>query len=222
MTRLSPMWHGLPACVPTDFHGLEAHATRNMDSYKLAIKLFFQNSSDVHVEDFVPIFHRWIQARALEGHQLIDVADYKHVHQGPGLLLVSHEANIHIDLEDARPGLLYIRKQPLPGSFRDRLRAVFTSTLQSASMLQADESLEKRIQFQTNELIFRIHDRLHAPNAAETVAQIRSDLEGFFNNLYRVPVQLTYEPHAETLFEVRIHLPKSPRIDELLDRVATA
>ena len=192
-----------------------------MDSYKLAVKFFTENSSNIQVEDFVPAFHRWIQSRALEGHQLIDVADYKHVHEGPGAVLVSHEANIHADLEDGRLGLLYIRKQPLPGSFHDRLRAVFQAALRCAAMLEPDESLKGRICFRTDEAVFKINDRLHAPNTPETFEQIRPDLDAFLRNLYGGPVELSHHPHPEKLFEVTIKASHSPSIDQLLSRVAT-
>jgi hypothetical protein len=43
---------------------------------------------------------------------LIDVHDYSHVHHGPGILLVAHEANLSIDEAEGRRGLVYIRKQP--------------------------------------------------------------------------------------------------------------
>jgi hypothetical protein len=60
----------------------------------------------------VPVFHRWIQQKSFPNHLLVDVADYAHVPEGPGTLLVSHEANIHFDRDGGKPGVLYVRKQP--------------------------------------------------------------------------------------------------------------
>src|SRR5258706_13193320 len=80
-----------------------------MDSSKLAVKFFATDASALHAEVFVPIFHKWIQTRALPDHLLIDVADYKHVPAGPGTVLVAHEANLSIDQADNRLGLLYAR-----------------------------------------------------------------------------------------------------------------
>ena len=191
----------------------------NMEPHKLAFKFFVETPSNLAVEQFVPVFHRWIQTRALDGHQLIDVADYKHVHEGPGTVLVSHEANIHADLSDGRLGLLYIRKQPIPGSFAQRLRTALAYTLRCASLLQNDPSLQDRIRFRTNEVIFRIYDRLHAPNTPETFAQIGPDLESLLMNLYGPGVQLSHAPGAERLFEVAIFTPQSPQFENLLTRI---
>ena len=196
-----------------------------MDSYKLAVKFFFENPASLHAQDLIPVFHRWIQARALEGHQLIDVADYEHVYQGPGTLLVSHEANIHADLGDGKLGLLYIRKQPLAraNSFSQRLRAVFTSALKAALLLEQDQALAGRFKIRTDEAVLQINDRLTAPNSPETFAQIKGDLESFLKQLYGVPtVELNYRPDAERLFEVGIRTGKSAPVRALLDRLATA
>ncbi len=71
-----------------------------MTSHKLSIKLFADGVPSVAPDAFVPVFHSWIRDNALPGHLLIDVADYAHVPDGPGTLIVSHEANIHLDQED--------------------------------------------------------------------------------------------------------------------------
>jgi hypothetical protein len=194
-----------------------------MDSYKLAVKFPFQDPSAIKPEEFVPVFHRWIQSQALSGHQLIDVADYDHVKDGPGMVLVSHEANIHADQGYGKPGLLYRRKQPMPGSFRERLRATFADTLKAAALLEAEPTLAGRANIRTDEASFLIFDRLLAPNSAQTFTSVREELESFLKNLYGVPsVELTYVENPEELFEVGIKSPRSVSTSALLDRVGTA
>lgn len=82
-----------------------------MSTHKFGVKLFFADSTKP-LKDFIPVFHGWIQRQALPGHMLLDVHDYSHVHHGPGILLVTHEANLSIDEAEGRRGLAYIRKQP--------------------------------------------------------------------------------------------------------------
>ena len=186
-----------------------------MQSHKLAFKFFVANPSQFKLEDFVPVFHRWIQRRSLAGHQLIDVADYKHVQEGPGTVLISHEANIHADLGGGRVGVLYVRKQPLEGSFAQRLRTVLGYTLESAAMLEEDEALRGRIQFRTDEANFRIYDRLHAPNSPATFDQIRPELEAVLKQILGSEVRLSYKPDPERLFEVSIQSPQARSLGEL-------
>jgi len=187
-----------------------------MNSHKLSLKFFA--TTDVPADAGVPIFHRWIQQKAFPNHMLIDVADYAHVPEGPGTLLVSHEANIHIDREANRPGVLYVRKQPAGESFEQNLRATLRGTLQAASMLEADEAL-KGAKFDTKRAQFRIHDRLVAPNTPETYAAVKPDLERVLASVYGGPVTLTYKPDAQRLFQVDVEAASAPDVKTLLARV---
>jgi hypothetical protein len=194
-----------------------------MDSYKLAVKFPFQNPSAIKAEEFVPVFHRWIQGQALPGHQLIDVADYAHVHEGPGIVLVAHEANLHADQGRGQFGLLYRRKQPTGGSFRGRLRATFSHALEAAALLGQDPALAGRANIRTDEGSFLIFDRLLAPNSNATFKSVRSDLESFLKGLYGLPsIDLIFTERPEELFEMSIKTSQSVPVSTLLERVAGA
>ena len=73
------------------------------------IKIFAQPNQPVNAADAIPVFHRWIQQRDLP-ELLIDVADYTHVPEGPGVLLIALEANYSLDYARNQLGLLYNRK----------------------------------------------------------------------------------------------------------------
>jgi hypothetical protein len=191
-----------------------------MDSSKLAFKLYFRPGTSIDVEAFVPVFHHWIQSRALHGHQLIDAADYSHVYQGPGTMLISHEANLHIDQENSRPSLMYVRKAPIAGSLQDRIRTVLGYTLQAASMLEAAPELTGNLKFKTDEIVFRINDRLNGPNTQGTFDAIKSDLEAVLKRASGGAVTLSFTPHAEQLFEVNAKLSSAPTVTEMLQRVS--
>ncbi|HVT87243.1 MAG TPA: hypothetical protein VHD56_00170 [Tepidisphaeraceae bacterium] len=141
-----------------------------MDSSKLSIKLFAQDQPAFELETIVPVFHSWIQTHAIKDHLLIDVADYSHVHNGPGIVLVAHEANYSVDYRDGRLGLTYQRKQPLEGSFIDRIKATFAATQAAAALLGEHLKLSGR------EIEFRICDRLAAPNDEATFNAIKPEL----------------------------------------------
>jgi hypothetical protein len=202
-----------------DFINFQRSAPFLMDSSKLAIKLFVKDGSAVDAHSIVPVFHRWIQTHALPNHMLIDVADYRHVQSGPGIVLISHEANLSLDADQGRVGLLYARKTPIEGSFEAKLRETFASAIFAASLLENEPSLEGRIRFRTDEVSFRINDRLFAPNTAETFNAIAPALEAFCKKLYGAPVQLTHVQNEELLFEVAIHAGVSPSLADLAHRL---
>jgi hypothetical protein len=82
-----------------------------MELQRIGIKLFADSPAPVPVRDFIPVFHSWIQKQAIDRHLLIDVHNYSHIHNGPGILLVAQEGNFSIDMADGRMGLLYYRKK---------------------------------------------------------------------------------------------------------------
>lgn len=189
-----------------------------MDAYKLVVKFFVKDLPELADDAFVPVFHSWIQNQAVQGHLLIDVADYQHVHHGPGTVLVSHEGNFSTDHAEGRLGLQYNRKQPLGGSFADRLSSIFVIALEGCVRLEEDAKLAG-IRFGGDEVIFRINDRLAAPNTQSTFAAIRGDLEAFLVELYAgAAVELHHEPHPEKLFEVRIRASEAVSAATLLER----
>jgi hypothetical protein len=193
-----------------------------MDSYKLAFKFPFESLSHVKAAEFAPVFHRWIQNKSLPGHQLIDVAPYEHVKDGPGVVLVSHEANIHADETGGKPGLLYRRKHPCGESFRDRVKATFGAALKAAALLEQEPALAGRAKVRTDEASFLIFDRLLAPNTPETFNAVRGELESFVKALYGVTsIELTYQQKPEDVFEIGIKTGKPVPVAMLLDRLAT-
>ena len=193
-----------------------------MDSHKLAVKFFAEGSPELGHDAFIPVFHSWIQQHALTDHLLIDVADYAHVPDGPGTVLIAHEANLSTDREHGKLGLLYVRKQPIDGatSFPRRLAAVFRAALEAAAKLEEEVTLRGKLKFRGDELSFRIYDRLLAPNTLATFEQIKPQLQRFFSELYSgAPVTLTQSGKPDELFDVHVKAQSTPTIAELRQRL---
>ena len=192
-----------------------------MDAFKISVKFYVEDDSQPKPHEFVPILHSWIQNRLVPDHMLIDVADYEHVHNGPGTLLVAHEANFYTDRFDGRLGLMYSRKLPAEGSFIDRLRQAFKAALEACDRLESDSRLAGRIRFGTNEAMIRLDDRLLAPNTPETFEQVRPDIERFARELYAgSDVEIEHYPSPRTLFEVHIQASDAPGIATLVHRLS--
>ena len=182
-----------------------------MESQKLCLKLFLKDPAALHGVRLLPIFQGWIQTHAVEDHLLIDVADYEHVPDGPGTVLVAQEANFSMDSANGRPGLLYQRKQALPGTFAERLPVIFRHTLLAAARLEQNPGLK----FKTDEMLFRIADRLLAPNTAETFSAVKPELEGFLPRFFGPSASLSLEPSSapRELFEVTIKSTTSATVE---------
>lgn len=130
---------------------------------------------------FINIFNSWIQAS--DG-DYYDLADYSHMHAGPGIFLIAHEAHIGMDNTGNRLGLLYNRKRPLLGSNRERLRLTFKSALDYCRRIEEEPSLQGKFKFRGDEALLIINDRLLAPNTEETFQAVKPDLENLAHTLY--------------------------------------
>ena len=142
-----------------------------MESVKVDLKLFLQEPADVELEDFIPVFHDWIQHQRLD-ELLIDVVDYRHVHDGPGVMLIAHDAHYAMDMADGRLGLLYSRRREThPArnaiqSVTERLQSVLQCALAACQRLETEPALQGRLKFRGDELLLRINDRLVSPTLA--------------------------------------------------------
>jgi len=153
-----------------------------MDLNRFAIKIFAAEPMEVELPELIPIFHRWIQTHAVEG-LLIDVADYSHVVDGPGILLIGHEANYAFDRSGGRSGLLYARKRPIEGPLAERLYRSTDLALRACRELERAPELAGRLKFRGDQLAVVANDRLLAPNTEAAWGKLEPELTAFLSRL---------------------------------------
>jgi len=154
-----------------------------MNSQRVACKFFVapDPTAPVELHPFIGLFHRFIQEAVVEG-LLIDVADYAHVPEGPGVILIGHDVDYGIDLTAGRAGLLTTRKRygdlPLADVARDTLRMA----LLAVDAIEGDPS--SGIRFATGAVTLQLVDRLGAPNEEAAFAAAAQELAPVFADLY--------------------------------------
>ncbi len=149
--------------------------TTTSDLDRIGAKLYADNPEVIDLPAFVPIFHGWIQRRILDGTP-IDVADYAHVPDGPGVMLIGHEADRSLDLGEGRPGVLYQRKRDAAGSLEQRFAASISAADGIADELEA-EAAAAGVSFGRDEILLRVTDRRRAPNDDTTLDALRPAIE---------------------------------------------
>ena len=189
-----------------------------MDAHKLQLKIYATPASakTFNPEAVIPVFHRWLKDHALP-ELTIDVANYGHVPEGPGVVLIGHGADYFIDEGEGRLGLLHNRKRSGPAA-GERLSDAARRTLYAATLLEKDLALTGKLAFATNELLFRINDRLSAPNTDATFAAVKGELEALGKQLFAGPVELARVGGPKELFAVRLKSAASPPLATLLER----
>jgi hypothetical protein len=189
-----------------------------MDAQKLQLKIFVTSASAraIELEAFIPIFHRWIKDRVLP-ELCIDVANYVHVPDGPGVVLIGHGSDYFMDLGEGRLGLLHNRKRSAPPP-ADRLADLARRTLHAAELLERDPAMSGNLRFATNELLLRINDRLAAPSSDATLAAVKPELEELGRRIFAGPFEITRTGGPKDLFSVRLTSPASAPLATLLER----
>lgn len=190
-----------------------------MELQHINLKFFVENSQNIDLEKFHGVFNSWIQ-RSLTDDLLVDVAEYLHVYNGPGILLIGHSANYSLDLTAGRLGLLYNRKEQVEGTNKQKLAQAAHAALSAMRILEK----ENRVRFIGNEVQLIINDRLIAPNTAETFSALKEDLESFFGTLFKGSnVTLVHSSLSEPRARFTLDVKSASAFDTqtLLDNIST-
>ena len=147
------------------------------------IKIFAKSQDGVNVAEAIPVFHRWIQKRDLP-ETLIDVADYSHVPEGPGVLLIAHEANYSLDYARDELGLLYNRKSASADDAQAQLRQAYEGALHASRRLEQEPEFQGKLRFDANHLEILFNDRLLHPNTDESWNEVRPEATRFFDGIF--------------------------------------
>lgn len=119
----------------------------------------------------ITVFHRFIQRGMVEG-LLIDVADYQHVPQGPGVLLVGHD----IDYGISERGFQVVRKRQANTPAALQLQGALRMGLAALRALEEDGSLG--LAFDTTNFTVQVYDRAVAEPAAAGAKALEAELAG--------------------------------------------
>jgi hypothetical protein len=160
---------------------------------------------------------------------LIDVADYRHVHNGPGVILIAHDAHYAMDAAGGRLGLLYSRRRETHpnrlaiGDTRERLTSVFFCALTACQRLEAEAAFQGQLRFRTDSFILRINDRLYAPNTLDVFQAVYEELAPFLRSLYPDQVlEVSHASDAASRLTLEVKATEQPGVETLLTRLGVA
>jgi len=147
------------------------------------VKLFAQPDLAPDLGAAIPVFHRFIQTGVLN-EPLIDVADYRHVPEGPGVILVGQDGIYSLDSVKGRLGLTYTRRTVLEGSVEDRIRQAFRCAVKCAGLLSQAPEFMGKLGFSSRECEISVNDRLLSPNNEETWSRLKPDLTAVLDGVW--------------------------------------
>jgi hypothetical protein len=185
------------------------------------VKLLAKDGESVDLEPLIPVFHRWIRDHVFE-ELLLDVADYRHVHEGPGVVLIGHQANYSVDNADGRLGVRYNRKAALEGTNQDRLIQAARAALTAFQRLEAEEELKGKLRFNGQGIEVFINDRLLAPNRDETGKAAKPEFDTFLQRLFRgSEYSLSHGSDPRALFGMQVKSARAFSVADLLANLSS-
>ena len=138
-------------------------------------------SLQTDIESFVPMFHNWIQEDRIPNHIMVDVVDYKHISDGPSIMLIAHEGYFSLDFEDNELGLLYMRKTQLGDNVSETLSAIQQILDFAIELIKIDSAIGEKIEF-SDEYQLLSNDRFEFPNNAESEKKLLQAASGVFSD----------------------------------------
>jgi hypothetical protein len=187
-----------------------------MNLQHINIKFYLENPETVNLADYGAVFNSWIQGQRLD-ELLVDVADYLHVHHGPGIMLIGHEADYSLDQRAGRLGLLYNRKEQLDGTNLQKLVQAAHAALTATQILEQENGLK----FIGSEVQVIVNDRLLVPNTADSFEALASDLQSFFTALYDgAGCELEHLANPRERFTVNVKTGTSFAVETLLKNIS--
>ena len=154
-----------------------------MDLQKFGIKLYLNTNDNFKSKDFIPVFHNWIQEKVVSEHLLIDVADYSHIKDGPGVMLIAHEGHFCLDQEEHKAGIMYMRRSHFRGNFTERFINVFSIVIQAAKRL-TDNNINKKIDFSRDLFRFISNDRRVVENTSINQSVYQDEVQKALKDMY--------------------------------------
>jgi len=190
---------------------------------RVDVKLFTAPGKSVEPKTLIPVFHGFIQRSAIKDELLIDVADYSHVVDGPGVMLIGHEGQYGFDRSKGRDGLLYSqRRANIDDTFAAALRYGVLHVLRMAALLEQEDALRGKLEFSASELLVRVNDRLRAPSTPETYKALEPEARSVLASLLGgLGSELGIEPvgTSDELFGLQIKSQQATSVSGLLAKL---
>lgn len=127
------------------------------------------------LDAFLIIFDRW-RREGDHPSDWVDLADYAHMVEGPGILLAGKRDTFSVNLNPPGPGLLTSVRRGLEGGLAERFREAFRRAGELNEALLAEPEFPDGIRVIEGAWEVFVNDRLRFPNTDETDRTVRAAL----------------------------------------------
>ncbi|AMA10183.1 hypothetical protein [Picosynechococcus sp. PCC 73109] len=147
---------------------------------RFCVKFPAQMPAGFDEASLIGVFQGWIRDEKIGG-TLIDVVDYRHVPDGPGIMLVTYEINYMMEHQGGYG--LYAQRRWSSVENQPHTEAI-ADLVQSAAKFGSLLEQETEITLKGNEFLYISNDRLNGPNTDEGFAAVKADLSAALTQIY--------------------------------------
>ena len=190
---------------------------------RLDLKLFVTVREGLSEDDLwdrmIAVFGRW---RHDEGEDLIDLQDYAHIPNGPGIVLVSKRWVLSLDCAEGRPGVLLSTRRMLKGSISERFAQAMGLLFKKAARLLKEEELKGVLTPRSGDLSISVNDRVLFPNTDEVDAAMRPEVEALLAKLYGDAchkIERVVDPKARLSYRIEVGGQDGARLENLVKKL---
>ena len=175
-----------------------------MELQHINVKLIFNESLEINLEPLISIFHDWISEQNSDD-LLIDVADYRHVPDGPGIILIGHEANISLTENQRSIILCYNRKLATEGTDEERFRQAVRGALLACEKIEIDGRLTDKINFECQEIEILVNDRIFVSNQEKFYQMVDPKFKGLCKVIFgKNDYSVTHSEDPRKIYSIRL------------------
>lgn len=176
---------------------------------KIIWKFKITNADEIDTHQFFKLFNDWIEPDSPE--IFVDVADYRHVEDGPKVILVGHYVDYILDHTERELGFVYSRKRECPGSnLEEKLQSSLEEFLRACQKLISNET----VQLDTRSIQLTLNDRALAPNNSETFTKVQEALKNVLEKKFG-EVSLEHQSNPKERFSIKAQANSAKSIGEL-------
>jgi len=188
------------------------------DLQRIHVKMLADAPPDFRLDPFLAIFGRWRQDKTHPA-QWVDLADYAHMAEGPGILLAGHQGNFVVDRARPGLGLLYAGKKDFEGANDERIVGAFRRCLDLTKALVTEPTYPAEMKLKPESWEFFINDRVYFPNNDETDAALRPAIESALNKLFGDGVTMERDTDPQRRYAFSIRASTGLTLNQLYQRV---
>ena len=161
----------------------ERVAARGLQRFDIKIGLDIRGAAtqDEVCDRLIAVFGRW---RLEDGEEIVDLQDYSHVPNGPGIVLVSKRWVLSVDYGAGRPGFLLSNRKGLEGSTAERLAAATKLALAKCQRLLDEAEMDGVAPASSKSVTVALNDRLHYPPTDATDAELAPAMQSLAGGLF--------------------------------------